>query len=66
MFSRLTFDIFISRYCQAHQHEALAKGSSNLPLTSYFNYGEARTSSWTLTPLSRYLHCGGPGPAVHT
>ena len=50
MFFRLTFDIFTSRCCQAHQHGALAERSSNLPLTSNFTYGEARTSSLKIDP----------------
>ena len=34
MFLRLTFDLFTSRCCQAHQHEALAERSSKPPLNS--------------------------------
>ena len=47
---RLTFDIFTSRCCQAHQHEALAERSSNLPSNSSFSYGEVSNSSSKIEP----------------
>ena len=50
MFLRLTFDIFTSRCCQAHQHEALAERSSNLPSNSSFTYGEVSNSSLKIDP----------------
>ena len=50
MFLRLTFDIFTSRCCQAHQHEALAERSSNLPSNSSLSYGEVSNSSLKIDP----------------
>ncbi len=50
MFTRLTFDIFTSRCCQAHQHEALAERSSNLPLNLNLHYGKVKNLSSKIEP----------------
>ena len=49
-FEAVTFDIFTSRCCQAHQHEALAERSSNLPLNLNLHYGEVRNLSLKIEP----------------
>eukprot|EP00966_Prymnesium_polylepis_P073705 1710742-Prymnesium_polylepis.1 len=56
MFSRLTFDIFTSRY----QHER----SSNLPSNSSFDYGEASNSSLKIEPTYTVSTSERRGPAV--